>query len=563
MKNTYKKYWIPIILFILILGLLTSSVSAQSVEINEMNFKNAEVQDVLRTVAEVYDKNLVLDDSVSGKITISLDDVGFDEALRLITNAKGLDYKLDKNTVFVAAPEKIKKLYESIEMKIINLENIKPEEVMNVLNSIFSNLTISTLPNNHQLVIKGIKDNVETAVGFVDKIDQKVDKEVSNDYEIIDIYPENYNMISNSVKAMFPELTLVSNANNDKLFISGEKNNIKEALEVIKRLNVKEYSEELEVEDEEKDEDKEEEEVEAEITITKRNIIDYIPIADAQKVLENNFSGLTITTNPEFKELIIKGPEKTVKKATNFLDKIDRAQRQVMIEVRVEEISRSDVEELGISSLSEETPDLPRVQFIKSPDGAEIEGVEMQWPDILDYLKRNSSSETLANPHLITLNGKNGKLLIGDRIPVKTTNSDGSESIKYIEAGITLNFTPWITQDDIINLEVAPTVSSLGETKYEGYPTIQTREVETTLNLKNGETFAIGGLIQEADKVSKSAVPYLSEIPILGQIFKRTSDEQSKTELLIFITPKIIDDYENIEGEAKFEFLNITEPLNK
>ena len=561
MNSISKKYWISSLMILLIVGLFTTGISAQSVQIDEMNFKNAGVQDVLRTVAKVYDKNVVIDDSVSGNITITLDDVGFDEALRLITNAKGLSYKLDKNTIFVATPERINQLYDSKEMKIINLENIKPEEIISVLNNVFSDLIISPLPNNNQLVIKGLKDDVNTAIDFVNKIDQKFDKEVSNDYEIIDIYPENYNMISNSIKAMYPELTIVPSANNDKLLISGDKNTINEALEVIKRLNVKKESEKLEVEEEE--EEKAEEEIETKIIITKRNIVDYIPIADAQSILENNYSGLTISTNPEFKELIIKGPEETVKNAAKFLDQIDRAQRQVKIEVRVEEISRSDIEELGINTLSEASPDLPRVKFVKSPDGATIEGVEMQWPDILDYIKRNSSSETLANPHLITLNGKDGKLLIGDRIPVKTTNADGSESIKYIEAGITLEFTPWISQDDIIKLDVAPTVSSLGETKYEGYPTIQTREVETTLNLKNGETFAIGGLIQEDDTISKSAVPYLSEIPILGEIFKRTNEEQSKTELLIFITPKIIEDYKNIEGQTEFEYLNITEPLNE
>jgi len=561
MNSISKKYWISSLMILLIVGLFTTGISAQSVQIDEMNFKNAGVQDVLRTVAKVYDKNVVIDDSVSGNITITLDDVGFDEALRLITNAKGLSYKLDKNTIFVANPERINELYDSKEMKIINLENIKPEEIISVLNNVFSDLIISPLPNNNQLVIKGLKDDVNTAIDFVNKIDQKFDKEVSNDYEIIDIYPENYNMISNSIKAMYPELTIVPSANNDKLLISGDKNTINQALEVIKRLNVKKESEKLEVEEEE--EEKAEEEIETKIIITKRNIVDYIPIADAQSILENNYSDLTISTNPEFKELIIKGPEETVKNAAKFLDQIDRAQRQVKIEVRVEEISRSDIEELGINSLSEATPELPRVKFVKSPDGATIEGVEMQWPDILDYIKRNSKSETLANPHLITLNGKNGKLLIGDRIPVKTTNADGSESIKYIEAGITLEFTPWISQDDIIKLDVAPTVSSLGETKYEGYPTIQTREVETTLNLKNGETFAIGGLIQEDDTISKSAVPYLSEIPILGEIFKRTNEEQSKTELLIFITPKIIEDYKNIEGQTEFEYLNITEPLNE
>ena len=251
MNSISKKCWISGIIFLLFIGLLTTSISAQSVQIDEMNFKNAQVQDVLRTVAKVYDKNVVIDDSVSGNITITLDDVGFDEALRLITNAKGLSYKLDKSTIFVATPQRINELYDSKEMKIINLENIKPEEIINVLNSVFNDLIISPLPNNNQLVIKGLKDDVNTAIDFVNKIDKKFDKEITSDYEIIEIYPENYNMISNSINAMYPELTLVPSANNDKLLISGDKNNINEAMEVIKRLNVKKESEKLEVKEEE------------------------------------------------------------------------------------------------------------------------------------------------------------------------------------------------------------------------------------------------------------------------------------------------------------------------
>ena len=566
-----NKYLINIILILFIVSLFTVSAAAQETEINKMNFKNAKVQDIFRTVANIFDKNIVIDDSVSGNITISLDNVGFREALKLITNAKGLSYRLDKNTVFIASPARINELYESKTMEIIDLVNSKPQEVVDVVDNIFSNLIISSLPNNKQIVIKGAKDDVKAAISFINKIDRKDNgkDEEKNDmkedtgYRTVNIYSENYNMISNSIKTMFSDLKMISNEDNDKILITGKMKKIDEALEVIERLNIKEDDKSSKKESEKIQEETKENKTETKVIITKRNIVDYLPLEDAQQIINTNYSNLTISTNPEFKELILKGPESEVKKAANFLDDIDRAQRQVMIEVRVEEISRSDIEELGIKSISEATPDLPRVKFIKSSDGATIEGVEAQWPDILDFLNRNSNSETLANPHLITINGQDGSLLIGDRIPVKTTNSEGAESIKYIEAGITLEFTPWISQDDIIKLEVAPTVSSLGETKYEGFPTIQTREVETTLNLKNGETFAIGGLIQENDKISKSAVPYLSEIPILGELFKRTNEEKDKTELLIFITPKIIGDYKNVEVETEFEYLNLDKKEKK
>ena len=544
-KSNINYYFITIIFFILIF-LFNMSIFADSIQIDEINFKNAEVQDVLRTIADIFNKNIVLDDSVTGEITISLKKVGFEESLKLITNAKDLKYKVDNNTIFVATSEKINKLYESQKMQVIDLEYIDSEEIITLVKNMFKELRVGLLPNDNQLLLKGVDKNIDEAVNLINTIDKKEklrsNKEINEKYEIIKIYSENYTMVLESLKAMYSDLTIVESENKDNLLIYGKKEKIEEAKKIINRLNVNEGSDSIETKEKVK------------VNITKRNIVDYIPLEDASQIIESNYSDLNINKNPDYRELILKGEESAVKNAANFLDEIDRPQRQVMIEVRVEEISRSDVEELGIKSLGDDNTNLPRIKFIK--EGEKIDAVEMQWPDILDYLGRNSRSETLANPHLITLNGKEGRLLIGDRIPVKTTNSEGTESINYIEAGITLEFLPWISEDDIIRLDVSPTVSSLGEAKYEGFPTIQTREVETTLNLKDGETFAIGGLIQEDSSNSKSEVPYFSDIPILGELFKRRDNENSKTELLIFITPKIINDYENHEQEEKFEFLD-------
>ncbi len=547
MKNIIIKNYIITILFLLIIIIFSNNIDAQTIIIDEINFNNAEVQDVIRSIADIYNKNVVLDNSVTGKITISLEDVGFEETLRLITNAKDLSYKIDNNTVFVASPEKIKNLYESQKMKIVNLENIKPEIVINLLNKMFNELRIAQLPNDNQLIIKGIDEDISEVLSLINRIDQKTEDII--DFELVSVYPENYEMIISSLNALYFDLKVVENDKGNKLLIHGKRERVKEAIKVVSRLNVLDETKVTEIIGKDQEQ--------LQVNITTQNIVDYFPIEDASRIIESNFSGLIISSNPVFKEMILNGPANTVKKATEFLDKIDRPQRQVMIEVRVEEISRSYVEDFGLKEKNRDNEYgsvFPRIKFIK--EGDRLDAIGMQWPDILDYLKRNSKSETLANPHLITLNGQEGNLLIGNRIPVKTVNSDGTESIKYIEAGITLEFLPWISEENIIRLDVSPTVSSLGDEKYEGFPIIQTREVETTLNLKDGETFAIGGLIQESDTISKSQVPYLSKIPILGELFKRRDNDNSKTELLIFITPKIIGDYKNVEQEEQFEYLN-------
>ncbi|MFW6025236.1 MAG: type II secretion system protein GspD [Candidatus Woesearchaeota archaeon] len=551
MKKLINKYYIITILVLLLPFFFSSAVSAETAQIDDINFKNADVQEVLRSIAKIFDKNVVLDNSVSGDITITLEKVGFEEALKLITNAKDLSYKEDKNTIFVASPERIESLYDSQETNIINLKTLNSSEAKETINNIYDNLRVSTLPNEDQLLIKGNKEEINKAVDLFKKIDKENEEksESKKNYEIIDIESNNYSLISDSLKSIYPDLELITGDNKNKIVLFGEKAKISEAKEIIDRLDVKKASES-------NDEEKESEDME--INVTKRNTIDYIPIEDIEKIIEDNFSDLNISKNPQFKEVILKGESSKVDEAISFLEEIDRPQRQVMIEVRVEEISRSDVEELGLNSLNEENEEsdssFPKISFVKEEEV--LEAVNLEWSGVFDYLNRNSKSETLANPHLITLNGKEGRLLIGDRIPVKTSEGEGGESIDYIEAGINLSFEPWISQDDIIRLEVQPEVSSLGEEKYEGYPTIQTREVETTLNLKDGETFVIGGLIQEEDKISESKIPYLSEMPILGKLFSRENEDKSRTELLIFITPKIINNYENEDTEGEYDDLN-------
>ncbi|MFW6282340.1 MAG: type II secretion system protein GspD, partial [bacterium] len=126
----------------------------------------------------------------------------------------------------------------------------------------------------------------------------------------------------------------------------------------------------------------------------------------------------------------------------------------------------------------------------------------------------------------------------------------GNQSYDYMQAGIDLTFTPWITENDEIELSMTPEVSSFGA-KPEGatLPPKKTRSVNTKLRLEDGETFAIGGLIQEEEQESMSKVPLLGDIPLIGELFKSRSSDNSRSELLIFVTPRIIKHGEEYAAE--------------
>jgi general secretion pathway protein D len=153
----------------------------------------------------------------------------------------------------------------------------------------------------------------------------------------------------------------------------------------------------------------------------------------------------------------------------------------------------------------------------------------------------------------MTLNGEEATLSILEEepYPVVDTDSDTGDKTttwEYVEAGVELTFTPWITENDEIELQIAPTVSSFSETVFgtEGAygetppPAKKSRSVETTLRLKNNETFAVGGLIQTNSDGKITKIPLLGDIPLFGELFKYRNKSNDTNELIIFVTPHII-----------------------
>ena len=563
-SRTFKNKVLVIIFMFLIIGLISPVTSAQ--EIKEINFKNTAISDVLRSIAEITNKNIVIDNSVNGNMTIHLKEISFKNALELITDSNNLDYRMIENTIMVATPERMKKLYSSPNTTIHSVNYIEVDEARKTLQQVFPKLTITALINQKRLITKGEKETVRKASRLLNKIDisskakdiksseqiaeknnqtleKEEKKEIDQTIETIKVKEYNLTSISENIKAIYSDLQIVGNQNSSKLILRGKVDKVKRAVEIIKELDTEKPQEQKTTR----------EEPEQPEMVNKIVQIDYMKLESAQGILKNNFQNMSISTNPEFKELILRGEKKHLNKATKLLDKIDRPQKQVLIECRVEEISKSAISELGFKT---NEGNFSRITFTKN-NNDNINGIELKWPDYLDMLEQSGRAETLANPHLITLNGKEGNLLIGERIPVKMEGEDGQQSIKYIEAGINLRFKPWISSDNLIKLDVNPNVSSLGEELYDGYPSIKTREVSTVLQLKDGETFAIGGLIQEKKNIDDTEVPYLSDIPILGELFTKQGNDTQKTELLIFITPHIINNYNDQVDQQDYEMLEL------
>jgi len=179
-------------------------------------------------------------------------------------------------------------------------------------------------------------------------------------------------------------------------------------------------------------------------------------------------------------------------------------------------------------------------------------------------LKQVSDTKILSNPKILVTNNQEAKIHVGDTIPyiISTTSGTGgnaitSEDVRFVDVGLQLNVTPTINDDGYVTMSLRPEISTVVgkiQSKGGGIPQINKTEVETTVMIRNGMTIILGGLKKDNKVSIKTGVPVLMDIPILGHLFRASSEDIQSTEIVIFITPHIVtgnESYQQLRGTVK------------
>jgi len=251
------------------------------------------------------------------------------------------------------------------------------------------------------------------------------------------------------------------------------------------------------------------------------------------------------------------------RKVCNFLEVA--GVHQVMLEVKVAEMSKSVIKNLGINFSYIRGGDLglsmlgglmklgesaeTTLELLVSPAVNALFSFNKgsaNWTGFVEALKEDGLVKILAEPTLIALSGQTANFLAGGEYPVPVPSKDGdSITIKYKAFGVMLSFTPTVLSEDKISIKVTPEVSELDFStalSISGYvvPGLSTRRAMTTVELADGQSFAIAGLLKETVRDSISKFPLLGDIPILGALFRSRSFQKNETELIIIVTPHLV-----------------------
>ena len=311
------------------------------------------------------------------------------------------------------------------------------------------------------------------------------------------------------------------------------------------------------------------------------NLPDKIDDKDKKTVINNK-----VMIDESENTISFYGTLKQYEQIKNFLQEQDKPQKQVSLEAKVTAIQKDAAKDLGVSWEWSKLPQSPEHEItydtvkhtVINEDGSKeeitdylpVDEVTRKWNDDenipgvirfgkgvdgypyefyyaakIDALISDGKANILARPNITTIQGKEAVINIGSEVPVptvSTTNSTTTTSIKYREAGIILKCTPRVNEDGIITVKVHTEVSSPMYVEDMKAYRFQKRSADTIVRLKDGQTMVIGGLIGSDEAKQMSKIPFLGDIPILGNLFKHIQKSKSDTEVMIFLTAHEVND---------------------
>ena len=309
--------------------------------------------------------------------------------------------------------------------------------------------------------------------------------------------------------------------------------------------------------------------------VTQVLTINYANAAALQPNLEKLLSDRgSLAVDTRTNTIIVSDTQAAISTITDLVATLDRATPQIMIESRIVESSRNFLRELGVqlAGRAEEKTSASFPSAVSIFGGGSREGSDVPGNFILDLpaqvgtgaggslgisfasvggsfldvhlsaLEASGRGKVISRPRIATLDNTEALIQSGRRIPFETTSANQGTQTQFADASISLRVTPHVTPHGFINMKIVASrnAADFTNTSRDGVPTIITREATTEMLVRDGDTVVIGGLYTRDMSTSQNGVPFLSKIPGLGWLFRKTHNRDTTDELLFFITPRII-----------------------
>ena len=545
---------------------------ASSINALTLNLKNVKLTTLINTVSEVTGKNFIVDPRVKGKINVvSTQEIDDDEFYHLflsilqvhgyiVIEGDGFSKILPQSNTKNNSAQLSSLANDSIVTTVIPIKNVAASQMIAILRPIISRYghLAAYTPSNTIIVIDTRANLVRLR-----KIINQLDTEIDDDYELMPLINASADEVAKIIKSLLPRdakqtanpLTIAIDKNNNQLIVGGAP---------AKRLKVRFLVKELD-----KDAGKGGDTIVIYLKYAKAK--DILPVLQSigKQLVEEGKKSIKQTVNIHADEatnaIIITAPSIVASNIKNVIAKLDIRRAQVLIEAIIAEVRIDNTESLGIQWAVKNGNGIGLIDFTGSlaaavsgkstfGKGANVaigkynSATESGFGAILTALSQQGDVNILSTPSIVTIDNEEATILVGEEVPFITNkqivsgNSNPFQNFERKDIGIKLKVKPQINNGDTIRLDIEQEISKVTNQGSASDLITSKRTINTSVMVADNKILVLGGLIDETVDITNSSIPLLSSIPILGELFKYSSEKKVKKNLLIFIHPTILTD---------------------
>ncbi len=520
------------------------------------DWRNAELKDFLKGMSAIVKKNILIDDSIKGK-----------------------------------------------KITVISQKKVAVRDAYSFMKSVLETQGFGIVEENELIKIVKSKDALAKSpivrVGR-DLLTEDEIREFKTITQVVPIYQASSSELEPLLKRMTsPDTDIIVYKNSNTLMISGSSADINKLLKLVDKLDQKQegpgavssagdihiYT--LEHNEAEK--------LAGVLTKLDMPVVDSKVSADPNKPAQPKTDKIKAVAHKDSNSVIVTATKEEWQEIQRIIKILDLPRKQILLEVLIVELTSNDLNDFGIdwryngvaraqfnSNLAVQGGILDskgRPTQVNTLSGFSLGFLKPGNPQIIGILNANQTNENfnvLSAPQILTMDNQEAEINVGQDVPVRTqsrnaglggSNAVTVDNFEYRPTGIKLKFTPHINKNDRINLELYQEVKNIaGLPTQGGNPIFNKRDIKTTITVENTQTIVIGGLISNDKQKKVTKIPLFGDLPILGSFFRRSTSQNVRTNLMVFITPHILGDRakaDRITAEKRMEQERIEEEREK
>ncbi len=558
-----------------------------------LSFTDTTVPSVFRALAARLGVNIVYAGKDRTPITLTIIANSADEAVRAAVSAAGLTFRRTQNTFVVAGLDEMKRALEPFSFRArFQVDPAKATEIAKALETAFPQASVTAIGD--KIVFYGIQEDLKEAKQYIDDFSGEAQTPTLRAVEVYSVRGD-VNRIVAQMSTLFPDV--IATANGSIVTLTGGTERVTAAKAAIEKLDkavdsmdsgvVTEVYEAKYITSGPLQRFLKESMKDVDVFVApkayspERGLFSPISsriqqqdqgggggqqqqqatpgVGGGQQGAGQDLQQLQLASTEQGRRLVVRGPKARVTEAIRLLEAIDVRPPQVMVDVNVVETTPNFSSNIG------NTFNWQPLQFLEVPSGTPADlttfnNLNTTKPAGLGQISRMPGSLTatlsaqitqgnakiLANPRVQVMDNDSASVFIGDtlRVRIATAGALGAQTIEVLEfpVGIILLLRPRINPDGTITMHVNPAVSTIRSIDANGLPQTSTREAETTVVVNDGETVVLGGLIRDEQTETLTKFPILGDLPVIGELFKNRTKSKRRTDIVVTITPRILND---------------------